>query len=235
MSTHASAELLSAYLDRQLVEPEARQLEEHLDRCSQCHVRLEGLRKVVMHLKSMEQLATPLDLEQTVARRIALAGDRESLLDRFEQSMSIFNRQSPILAMFGVVIALALFIYLFSYTLHLRQTATTPVIWEDLPSSIAPAEETDAGSPVAPQGHDGAQLAPQGHDGAQQVAGRTLVWSEDGLWVEEGLSVDSASRTLVLDSEEGRAFLAEHPELAEVATLGAGVVLAVDGEVVRLD
>ena len=214
MSTHASAELLSAYLDRQLVEPEARQLEEHLDRCSECHVRLEGLRKVVKRLQSMEQLATPLSLEQTVARRIALSDDRESLLDRFESSMSIFNRQSPILATFGVVIALALFIYLFSYTLHLRETATTPVIWEDPPTAASVADVA-AGSRL-------------------EIAGRQLAWSEGGLWVEEGVDAETAARTLALDSEAGRAFLAEHSELADLATLDRGVVLRVGGEVVQL-
>ncbi len=214
MSTHASAELLSAYLDRQLVEPEARQLEDHIDRCSQCHVRLEGLRRVVTHLQGMEQLATPLALEQTVARRIALSGNRDSLLDRFEQSMSIFNRQSPILAMFGVVIALALFIYLFSYTLHLRETATTQVIWEDPPTAASPADIAE-----------GSRLS---------VAGRQLVWSEDSLWVEEGLAATAVSRTLALESDDGRAFLAKHPELAELAALDRGVVLTVGGEVVEL-
>ncbi len=218
MSTHASAELLSAYLDSQLVEPEARQLEEHLDRCSQCHVRLEGLRKVVKNLQSMEQLATPLALEQTVARRIALADDRESLLDRFENSMSIFNRQSPILAMFGVVIALALFIYLFSYTLHLRENATTPVIFEDPPASVA-----------VPAGGE----EPAGDD-RLLAAGRQLV-REGELWVEEGVSTAAVGRTLALDSGAGRAFLAEHPDLADLAALDRDVVLAVGGEVVRLD
>ncbi len=214
MSSHASAELLSAYLDSQLVEPEVRQLEEHLDRCPQCHVRLEGLRKVVKNLQNLEQLATPLTLEQTVARRIALSTERESLLDRFESSMSIFNRQSPILATFGVVIALALFIYLFSYTLHLREHATTPVIWEDLPAA-APADVAE-----------GSRLS---------VAGRELVWSADGLWVEEGVDDTSVSRALALDSEAGRALLTEHPELADLASLDRGVVLEVGGEIVRLD
>ena len=145
--------------------------------------RLEGLRKVVTNLQRMEQLATPLTLEQTVARRIELAGERESLLDRFEQSMSIFNRQSPILAMFGVVIALTLFIYLFSYTLHLRETATTPVIFEDLPASLSTSDEPAEGSRLV-------------------VVGRDLLWS-GGVWVEEGVSAAAVSRTLAIDSEQG--------------------------------
>ena len=211
MSTHASAEMLSAYLDRQLVEPEARELEQHLDRCPECHVRLEGLRKVVKNLQNLEQLATPLTLEQTVARRIALSDEPESLLDRFEHGMSIFNRQSPILATFGVVIALALFIYLFSYTLHLRENTGVQVIWEDPPYAA-----------------EGSRL---------EVAGRQLVWSEStgGVWIEEGVDVAAVSRTLVADSEEGRAFLAANPELADLGELDRDVVFESGGEIVRLE
>ncbi len=213
MSSHATAELLSAYLDRQLVEPEARQLEDHLDRCQDCHVRLEGLRKVVKDLHNLEQLATPLSLEQTVARRIALSDPRESVFDRFEHGMSIFNRQSPMLALFAVIIALAFFIYIFSYTLHQRQTATTPVVFEDLPAALAPPAEGD-------------RLI---------AAGRDLIRGADGVWVEEGLDAGAASRVIAIDSEDGRAFLAAHPELASLADVEHGVVLEVDGEVVRLE
>ncbi len=209
MNTHASAELISAYLDSQLVEPEARQLEEHIDGCSQCHVKLEGLRKVVANLHNLEQLPTPVDLEQAVARRITLSDRSPSLLDRFEEGMSIFNRQSPILSMFGVVIALALFIYLFSYTLHQRETATTPVIFED-PPAAAPTELLVA-------------------------AGRRLEWNSGDLWIEEGVDAGAVSRTLALDSEDGRAFLTAHPDLGALADLDHGVVLEVDGEVLRLE
>ena len=138
MSSHATAETLSAYLDRQLVEPEARQLEEHLGVCPECHVRLEQLRKMVHNLQSLNQVEPPSTLHAAVARRVALADDRPDLLDRFEQSLSLLNRQNPILAMFGVVIALVLFIYLFSYTLHLRNerlNGTIPVIFQDPPAS----------------------------------------------------------------------------------------------------
>ncbi len=216
MSTHASAEVLSAYLDRQLVEPEARQLEEHIESCRQCHVKLEGLRKVVANLQNLEPLATPDTLEQAVARRITLADRSPSLLDRFEEGMSIFNRQSPILSMFGVVIALALFIYLFSYTLHLRETATTPVIFEDPPGAVARPESAADRSVLV-------------------TADRRLAWSAGEEWIEEGVDAEAVSRTLALDSEDGRELLAGHPELASLADLEHGVVLEIDGEVVRLE
>ncbi len=224
MSTHASAELLSAYLDRQLARSEARQLEEHLETCSDCHVRLDGLRRVVASLQSLHQVAPPSTLEHAVARRIALADDRVSLLDRLEGGMSVFNRQNPILSMFAVVIAQALFIYFFSVLGRQRESARmTPVIFQDLPAAAATTDTaTGAGAGVAV----GSRL---------EIAGRQLVWSADGLWLEEGASVEAVSRTLAVESDEGAALLASHPELADLAGLGRSVVLAVDGEVVQLE
>ena len=212
MSSHASAELLSAYLDQQLVAPEARQLEDHIERCHDCHTRLEGLRTVVTNLQKLDPISTPDGLEQAVARRIQLTDRQPNLFDRFEDSMSIFNRQSPILAMFGVVIALVLFIYFFSYTLHLRENTTIPVVFKDLP--------TAGDEPL----------------GSRLILGdRLLIWTEGGLWVEEGLSADEVDRTLAIDSEEGREFLAAHPELGNLTDLDRSLVIAVGDQVVRLD
>ena len=216
MSSHATAEVLSAYLDQQLVEREARQLEEHLGTCPECHVRLESLRKVVQSLHNLTQIEPPLTLQATVARRIALTDESPTLLDRFEEGMSLLNRQNPILAMFGVVIALVLFIYLFSYTLHLRNerlAGTIPVIFQD-PPAVAAAGET-------------------AHQ--RTVAGRTLALIEEDLWVEQGVSAEAVSRVILINSAEGRAFLALHPDLSDLAELGQSLVLAVEGEVVRLD
>ncbi len=215
MSTHVSAELLSAYLDRQLAGPEARQLEEHLDRCERCHVRLEGLRKVVTHLQTLDPLTPPSGLQAAVARRIQLSDRQPNLLDRFEQGISIFDRQSPILAMFAVIIALAMFIYLFSYALHQDQSGSIEVIFQDPPGAAA-AEDQAIGSRLT-------------------AGGRQLVWSVGGLWVEEGADVDAVARTLAVDSDEGRDFLAAHPELADLAALDRSVVIRLGGEIVRLD
>ena len=217
MSSHASADLLSAYIDRQLIAREAQQLEEHLETCQQCNVRLEGLRKVVASLQSTRQLAPPSTLEQTVKRQIALVEDRPSLLDHFEQGMSLLNRQNPILAMFGVVVALMLFIYLFSYTLYLRENSSIEVTFQRPPAAVESATEGLA---------LGSQLT---------FAGRQLVWSEGGLWVEEGLRVGDVGRTVAIDSDAGHELLAERPQLATLSELGHSVVLRIDGEVVRLD
>ncbi|MEM7350985.1 MAG: zf-HC2 domain-containing protein [Acidobacteriota bacterium] len=219
MSSHASADLLSAYIDRQLVADEARQLEEHLENCQQCNVRLEGLRRVVDSLQGVHQLAPPVGLEQTVARRIALADERTSLLDHFEQGMSLLNRQNPILALFGVVIALMVFIYLFSYSLHLREESSPTI-----PVTFGPAP------PPSGAATDGIAVGSQ-----VTVAGRQLLWAEEGLWVEAGVDAGDAARSLTLDSDDGRAFFDNHPELSDLAELGRSVVLRVEGEVLRLD
>ncbi len=207
-SSHATVELLSAYLDRQLREPEAGALEAHLEQCEECHGRLEGLREVVNNLRRLDRRDPSPELEKAVARRIALAGDPPGLLDRFESQLSIFTRQSPLLPMFGVVMALAVFIYLFAVAVDRSRSSLTPVVF-DVPAPAASVGEQ------------------------QELAGRTLVWRGEA-WVEQGVSAEAASRTLELDSDAGRRAVAERPELAELAELGAPAVIELAGEVVEI-
>jgi len=114
--------------------------------------------------------------------------------------------------MFGVVIALILFIFLFSYSLHLKQDTTIPVIFVDEPS--------------LPDGSVGSRAL---------VAGRHLTWSLGGVWVEDGLSAEALVRSITIESQDGIDFFAAHPELVDLASLGRSVVIAVDGEAIRLD
>ena len=207
-SSHATVELLSAYLDRQLREPEAGALEAHLERCEECHGRLEGLREVVENLRRLDRRDPSPELEKAVARRIALAGDPPGLLDRFESQLSIFTRQSPLLPMFGVVMALAVFIYLFAVAVDRSRSSLTPVVFE------VPA-------PAASVGDE------------RQLAGRVLTWQGEA-WVEEGVSLEAVSRTLELDSDAGRRAIAERPELGELSALGAPAVIELAGEVVEI-
>ncbi len=206
ISSHATAESLSAYLDRQLVEPEVERLEAHLEECQECHGRLQGLRRVVADLRQIESLDPPAELRRAVARRIALAHDREPLLDRFESALSIFNRQSTILPMLGIVIALGVFIYMFAWALERHQH--TPVIF---------------GSPAA-VGTDATT------DGSRESGGR-LLQLEDGVWIEDGARRDAVSRTIELDSEPGLLLVAEHPELEQ---LPRPAVIFLDGEVIEI-
>jgi hypothetical protein len=203
VSSHATAELLSAYLDEELVEPELERLEAHLEECTECHGRLEGLRKVVASLRRIERPDPPSELEKAVARRIALVRDREPVLDRFESAISIFNRQSTILPMLGIVIALGVFIYMFAWALERDQHI--PVFFGNPPGT----EE----------------------DGSAQRSGGRLLQHEDGLWIEDGADLDAVSRTIELDSEEGRELLAAHPEVEQ---LPRPAVILLDDEVVEI-
>ncbi len=222
-SSHATVELHSAYLDRQLFEPEASRLEDHLEQCEDCHVRLEGLRKVVANLRRLESLDPPADLEHAVARRIALAGEPGSFLDRLESGLSIFSRQSSLLPMFGVVMALAVILYLFSVALERSQSGLLPVFFDDPPAAAA----------VAAAGE------------RRELAGRVLVLraatapgeahrAAAEVWVEEGVSPEAVSRRVDLGSPAGQRLAAEHPELEELAELGARAVIVLDGEVVEI-
>ncbi len=208
MNAHASAEALSAYLDHQLQENEARQLELHLEGCEECHLQLEGLRRVVTGLHRLDSLAPPQTLDQDVVRRIALSGEKLSLLDRVEEGASIFRRQSSLLGMFAIVIALAMFMLFFSIALERHQNATIPVIFEPPAAASAPA-------------------------GRLEVAGRVLLWQGE-RWVEEGLSNVAAARVVVLASPEGDALLAAHPELAAFARVEEPLVVRVGEEVLEL-
>ncbi len=186
VSSHATAELLSAYLDRELVQPEVERLEAHLEECTECHGRLEGMRKVVANLRRIESPDPPAELEKAVARRIALAHDREPMLDRFESALSVFNRQSTILPMLGIIIALGVFIYMFAWALERDQH--TPVIWGTPPSA----------------------------EGTETTSGDRMLQLQGDLWIEDGADPAAVSRSIELDSEPGRQLLTDHPELEQL-------------------
>ncbi len=150
MSSHASAELLSAYLDRQLAEQETADLESHLDHCRECHGRLQGLNNVVANLRHLERQAPPPTLDMAVARRIALAGERKGTLDRFEEGLEAFQRRSSLMLWFAVVFALVLITFFFLNTLARSQNTTIPVTFGDQPVPSAPAEPEVPEEPPAP-------------------------------------------------------------------------------------
>ncbi len=66
------------------------------------------------------------------------------------------------------------------------------------------------------------------------VADRTFVPYGEG-WIEKGAPADPAPRTLEAGSEEGRRWLAEHPDLTVLERLGGPVTLEVEGEWWRLE
>lgn len=204
MSTHATTERLSAYLDRQLPTAESREVEDHLADCPVCRQRFAGMRNVVASLRHLERMAPPPTLGGLVARRVTLESHRQGLLDRFESGLGIFERQSSILALFGLVVALAVIVLLFAQALDRQHTSSITLISHD---PTAAREES------------------------RELAGR-LFHRESGVWVEVGVEAEP-NRAVAADSQEWHALEEEHPELVELRQLEAAVVLRVEGGVLR--
>lgn len=207
---HATVELLSAYLDRELPGDDARDLETHLTDCDVCHRRLEGLRRAAAGLQGLKKLDPPPGLEQMVVRRIALEGPRTNWGDRIETIFSGFQRQSSFLAIFAVVLALAVIAVLFAQAMHRRQNevATIPVIING--------------------------ESPDGQVRFYQEVGERRMYKVEGGWIEGEVDRESVSRALVRDSAESIEFFNLHPHLQPLRDLPGQVIFAVDGEVIEL-
>lgn len=230
MTAHANAETLSAYLDERLVEEETRELEEHLARCDSCHSRLEGMRSVVSSLRRLERFSPPSTLDQMVARRIALAGKERSFLDRLEEGMASFQRQSSMLSIFCVVIALVLIVYFFLSAVVEQQNATIPVVFESSPHATEEAPEV-TGQVLQRQGDDWVLM---GEEGSRMRLSGKILAQRGERWIEEGVDPAAVARTIPWDSEAGRELLTSHSWLAPLKDLEKPVVLRVGGDVVEL-
>lgn len=215
MSEHVTIEDLSAYLDRQLTRAELLEIEKHLAECELCAKRCDGMRRVMSSLKHLEHLAPPSTLDQTVARRIALTSERVDLYERLESSLSIFERQSSLLALFAVVIALAVIMLLFSVAVERAQHATIPVVFQD------------------PDFRGEESLGDAAHSTRLEIAGRVLIRDGDA-WIEEGVDPARVDRVLEADSAAARELITQHPELAELDSLDLPAIIALNGEIVEL-
>lgn len=176
MTVHASLERLSSYLDAELAESQRHELEEHLTECSACRHRLAGLRSVAGQLRRLEQQAPPQELGFLVERQVAAERDRQTLGGRLEQTVKTFLVQPSLTPVFGLVVALALILYLFSFGVARRQEGGTRLV---------PVFETT--TPAAE---------------SRTVVGRTFERGE-GLWVERGLDPGRPAEILDLRSGQG--------------------------------
>lgn len=208
MNAHATAETLSAYLDEELTPSEANRVEEHVEACGSCRQRLQGMKNVVSTLHHLERMAPPPALDQVVARRVALAGQEEGLLDKVEHQLASVQKQSPIFFLFALTIALAVIVLLFAQALENYQKSTVPVPVEGLVPPEASAERV--------------------------VAGRMFHRVGD-LWIEAG--ADSAAVDVILSSSSPKwsELVADDSRLTEITELGGPVVLRLAGHTVRLD
>jgi hypothetical protein len=229
MTAHAKAETLSAYLDERLVEEETRELEAHLARCDSCHSRLEGLRSVVAGLRRLERFSPPSILDQMVARRIALAGKERSFLDRLEEGMVGFQRQSSTLSIFCVVIALVLIVYFFLAAVVEQQNATIPVVFESPPGAVEVPPEVQ-GEVFQRQGDEWVRL---GEEGSRIRLSDIILLRQGERWVEEGVDPATMTRSIVWDSDVGRELLEKYSWLTALPALGSPVVFKLGGEVIE--
>lgn len=218
MSHEAQAELVSAYLDGQLEPEEAERFERLLETDPSVREQLEGMRSVVSNLQHLERMAPPSALGQDVARRIALAGEHRSLMDRIEDGLSGMKTQSNVFLMFALIFAFSIIIYFFAMGLQQwREGSRLPVVLSPTPG----AAET-----MSPEVHAAASVL---------VGGRLFLRAEDGRFVEEGLGAEevAGARLVDLDSAAGRELLAARPDLQGVALLGHAIV-SLEGEVLEL-
>lgn len=164
MTRHANAERLSSFLDNELNHDEARRLAEHLETCDACRAQLEGLRRVMGDLRSLEDTTPPTGLGLRIHQRLA----REA--PPYHDSRGVLGHRAPrilfqpaVLASLAVILALGVMMVMFTYV-FLRGTP------EDFPGSEPAASSlTRAAERV-------------------EVGGRTFEVM-GGMWVEADLTV----------------------------------------------
>ncbi|HVS16280.1 MAG TPA: zf-HC2 domain-containing protein [Thermoanaerobaculia bacterium] len=119
---HLPADVLSAYIDEQLSTPERRRAEGHLDGCTTCRERLEGLRRVAVGLRSLERVAPPAILEHGLSRHLVLDAKERGMRGRLEERSLAPRRLPTHFGLgFAMVVAFAAMLYLFSYGVDLRR------------------------------------------------------------------------------------------------------------------
>ncbi|MEM7483029.1 MAG: zf-HC2 domain-containing protein [Acidobacteriota bacterium] len=200
MTTHASTDLLSAYLDGELSADDSQRIAEHVADCPACRADLASLRRVIDRLRRVERAAPPPVLAQHVQRRVALEGRPQGLVDRLENRLGRFGGDSSILSMLGVILALLLFIYLFSVGVE-RERGRSETVIVPVPDAYWPEDAPAAG---AERPTTRSHLAGE----------RTFHWSSDRRWVEQtgkGLTDREASQELLWPDA-----LAAYPWLAEL-------------------
>lgn len=131
MTAHANAEVLSAYLDRELPASEVERLETHLRECRRCRDHLESLTDVVAGLHRLERVEAPRMLASHVRRRVALERRAEGLgewLDRLEKRLAGVRLDSMTYTLAAVVLALAAMSYLFIEGMDRMERRRAPLV-----------------------------------------------------------------------------------------------------------
>jgi anti-sigma factor RsiW len=201
---HDDLDLLSSYIDGELSEPERRAVEDHVAVCPGCRAELDGLRRVVERLRSLEREAPPPVLAERVARRVAVAGRPTGLVARVERALRRVPVESSTLVIFGVVVALAAITALF----------------------VAGLDESDR---VRRQGSETVVE----REGDLQVlsahVGDRVLDRDGSLWRERGAG--EPVRTVTADSPEAADLFEAEPRLRDLLAGSEGIILlGADGD-----
>jgi len=212
-AAHPTDELLSAHLDGELREREARRVADHVAVCPSCRADLDALGRVARALGRLERATPPPLLAELVERRVALDGRRPGLLDRLESQMRSGPVGSPLVVSFAIVLTLAVVVYVFHLGVATVEQRPAPPPREGTTFEVAPTE-------AARELIDAV--------GVRTVAGRDFRRAGNG-WREVAAGDRPAEAASAADSPEGRALLAREPWLTELLAEG-GAVTFVDGE-----
>ncbi|MEM8933633.1 MAG: zf-HC2 domain-containing protein [Acidobacteriota bacterium] len=209
-------ETLSAYIDGELPPDDAARVEDVLERDPEVRERLDGMRAVAGGLRHLQRVAPPSTLGQDVARRIALADEKPSLLDRVEDGLSTLQGPSNVFLMFAVIFALASILIFYSVGLERKSGGLLPVIIGGPPAEPTVPDDVRNASTVL-------------------VGGRFFERAGEDLWVEAGITERGmeVATPIEAESDEGRTLLSDHPDLVGVALLGRAIV-EVDGRMIEL-
>ncbi len=106
---HLTDDLLSAFIDEELISQERRKVDNHLKECDRCQAQLKSLRRVSQSLRSLESLAPPSTLDMVVQRHLSIERPKrwsERHASRFRIPIS-----TPTLLLFTVVFGFAFLVF----------------------------------------------------------------------------------------------------------------------------
>ncbi len=202
---HLTAELASAYIDRELPLPKRRRLDLHLQSCADCRERLDRLNGTVALLRSVPRSTPPVDLARWVHWDVLAEAARPAPRPSFA---------ARLMSSWGGLMTLA--------------TAAVMLLGIGLARDLS-GERDRALALRAPREvvsvvmtYQGLLFQPQT---TSKAAGRTFVWNDDNLWVEEGVRERAPHRTVLASSPAGQSLLARYSDLGYLIADGERVLM----------
>jgi Putative zinc-finger len=219
MNRHADTELLSAYLDDEVALAEARSLEAHLAVCESCRVQLEGMRRTIHRLGTIERPAPPPWLAQRVHHHVVEAAAHPSLWQQLRRTVLDFSLPTRLSSALSVALTLPVLVFLLAHGVGEQERVT---LLEAGAVQPAPAPPRRPATIITVTEEDILVTT-------SEVAGRTFMREEDGeIWVQAGLVGREPEARVITTSPEGRALLARYEGLRDLIADGSRVMLLDD-------